>query len=244
MTVRIARPRVRLFAAATSVALSALALTACQNGEGVRDEGASAGNSKVTTGDEKPAGAKESDGAKESGKSDAKPEAPQAPAAPGHQNSAGAQGSTAGSGSGSTSRKTVTCTGATTRVTVTQVSRPINHLLLTATNTGTAPCYAYGAPYLRFDQAQSAVQFIEDSKPQAVVTLQPGESAYAGIITSSPEGAEGYTAKKLGVLFANRAMNGSVGSEAPVTLPKGGVYVDSSNQVTYWQTDLSTALEW
>ncbi|MFJ6571658.1 DUF4232 domain-containing protein [Streptomyces sp. NPDC091292] len=243
MSVRTSRPRVRLFAAATSVALSALALTACQDGGGVRDEGASAGSSAVTTGDEKPAA------------SEAKPDAPKAPEAPevpaeasGKQNAAGTQGSTTGSGSAarkpSKPAKPVTCTSATMRVTVTKVSRPINHLLLTATNTGTAPCYAYGAPYLRFDQAQAAVQFIEDSKPQAVVTLDPGQSAYAGIIISSPEGVHGYTAKKLGVLFSNRAMNGSVGSPANLTLPNGGVYVDSSNQVTYWQSDLSAALEW
>ncbi|EFL24605.1 hypothetical protein SSOG_04319 [Streptomyces himastatinicus ATCC 53653] len=29
-----------------------------------------------------------------------------------------------------------------------------------------------------------------------------------------------------------------------VTLPGGGVYVDSANKVTYWQTSASDALTW
>ncbi|MFE7317457.1 DUF4232 domain-containing protein [Streptomyces sp. NPDC057555] len=140
--------------------------------------------------------------------------------------------------------KPVTCTAATTKVTVAKVNRPINHLLLTATNTGTKPCYAYNAPYLRFDDAQAATSVLRDSVPQAVVTLEPGQSAYAAIGTSSPEGAHGYQAHELGVLFANRAMDGSVGGFARPKLPAGGVYVDSSAFVTYWQSNPADALEW
>ncbi|QDQ12983.1 DUF4232 domain-containing protein [Streptomyces spectabilis] len=138
----------------------------------------------------------------------------------------------------------VACSAATTKVTVKQVDRPINHLLLTAKNTGTKTCYAYNAPYLRFDEAQSATQVVQDSRPQAVVTLKPGQSAYAGIGTSSPEGEDGYDAKKLGVLFSNRAANGSVGSTTHPKLPGGSVYVDSSAFVTYWQSTAADALHW
>lgn len=138
----------------------------------------------------------------------------------------------------------VTCTAATTKVTVQEVDRPINHLLLTAKNTGTKTCYAYGAPYLRFDEGQAATPWLDASRPQAVVTLKPGQSAYAAIGTSSPEGSEGSQAHKLDVLFSNRAMNGSVGDPAAATLPAGGVYVDSSAFVTYWQTSASDALTW
>ncbi|MEV0442605.1 DUF4232 domain-containing protein [Streptomyces spectabilis] len=138
----------------------------------------------------------------------------------------------------------VTCSAANTKVTVKQVDRPINHLLLTAKNTGTKTCYAYNAPYLRFDEAQSATRIVEDSKPQAVVTLKPGQSAYAGIGTSSPEGEHGHDAKKLGVLFSNRSATGSVGSTAHPKLPGGSVYVDTSAYVTYWQSTAADALRW
>ncbi|MGW7068452.1 DUF4232 domain-containing protein [Streptomyces sp. NPDC054855] len=138
----------------------------------------------------------------------------------------------------------VTCTAATTKVTVQQVDRPINHLLLKAKNTGTKTCYAYGAPFLRFDEGQAATPWLDASKPQAVVTLEPGQSAYAAIGTSSPEGSEGSVAHKLDVHFSNRAMNGSVGGPAAAKLPQDGVYVDSSAFVTYWQTSAADALTW
>lgn len=138
----------------------------------------------------------------------------------------------------------VTCTAATTKVTVQQVDRPLNHLLLKAENTGTKTCYAYGAPYLRFDEGQAATPWVEASKPQAVVTLKPGQTAYAAIGTSSPDGSEGSQAQKLDVLFANRAMNGGAGDPTAAKLPAGGVYVDNSAYVTYWQTSASDALVW
>ncbi|MFD4634206.1 DUF4232 domain-containing protein [Streptomyces sp. NPDC058284] len=140
----------------------------------------------------------------------------------------------------------VTCSGATTKLKVTEVARPANHLLITATNTGTTPCYAYGAPYLRFDDAQSSTAVNRDSVPQAVVTLEPGESAYAGVLTSAADGSgsDGYTAHRLGVLFANRAMDGGVGREKAVKLPAAGVYVDSTATTTYWQTSRELALSW
>ncbi|MBL1104272.1 DUF4232 domain-containing protein [Streptomyces sp. 5-8] len=135
------------------------------------------------------------------------------------------------------------CSTAQTKLTVTQVTRPINHLLLKATNTGTQPCNAYGAPYLKAGaDAQAAVAWNDATVPQAVVTLAPGESAYAGITTSTPDGVEGYTAKTLGVFFSNRAMNGSVGAEKTLKLPGDGVYFNSAATVTYWQDNVDNAL--
>ncbi|MGW0500680.1 DUF4232 domain-containing protein [Streptomyces sp. NPDC003007] len=133
------------------------------------------------------------------------------------------------------------CTTENTKLTVEDVRRPINHLLLTATNTGTKPCNLYYAPYLGAG-AQAPLQWLESSKPQAVVTLAPGESGYAGIGTSSPDGHSGHTAKTLGVSFANREANGSVGNAATLNLPDGGTYFNSSAFVTYWQSDVYDAL--
>ncbi|MFH8492422.1 DUF4232 domain-containing protein [Streptomyces longisporoflavus] len=158
-----------------------------------------------------------------------------------------ALGSTASAASAATpaaKAAPVTCSAATTKVTVEEVSRPINHLLLKAKNTGTKTCYAYSAPFLRFGEAQAPTPWLEASTPQAVVTLKPGQTAYAGIGTSSPEGSDGYQAHSLDVLFSNRAASGSVGAPAAAKLPSGGVYVDSSAFVTYWQTSAADALVW
>ncbi|MEV5841202.1 DUF4232 domain-containing protein [Streptomyces sp. NPDC051985] len=138
----------------------------------------------------------------------------------------------------------VTCTTANTKLTVTRVSRPINHLLLKATNTGTKPCYAYIAPFLRASaDAQAPLAWDEDSTPQAVVTLKPGKSAYAGITTSTPEGEGGAKEKTLGVFFTDRKGN-AVNKEKTLKLPKTGIFFNSAATVTYWQDNAQDALAW
>ncbi|MFF7967374.1 DUF4232 domain-containing protein [Streptomyces sp. NPDC007903] len=139
---------------------------------------------------------------------------------------------------------TATCTTANTKLTVTEAARPINHLLLKATNTGTATCNAYYAPLLRAGaDAQAPLAWVEDSKPQAVVTLEPGESAYAGIATYSPDGEGGATEKTLGVFFTDRNAGGT-GKEKTLNLPNGGVLFNSAAAVTYWQDNPADALTW
>lgn len=135
-----------------------------------------------------------------------------------------------------------TCTGSNTKVTVTDVARPINHLLVTATNTGKRNCDAYYAPLLGFDDAQSVTQINENSRPQAVVTLAPGESAYASISLGG-DGAPDIAAYELGVHFAGRANQGSVGPAAHLTLPEGTMISDTTS-VSYWQSTKADALIW
>lgn len=137
-----------------------------------------------------------------------------------------------------------TCTTANTSVTVSEVSRPINHLLLKATNTSTKPCYAFSAPYLRAGaDAQAPLTWAEETTPQAVVTLEPGQSAYAGILTNTPDGEGGGKVKTLGVFFADR--NGdATGNEKNLKLPNGGVFFNSAAGVTYWQDNAQDALAW
>ena len=138
----------------------------------------------------------------------------------------------------------VTCTTANTKLTVTRVSRPINHLLLKATNTGTKPCYAYIAPYLRAGaDAQAPLPWAKETTPQAVVMLKPGQSAYAGITTYSPYGEGGSKAKTLGVFFADKKAD-ATGKEKTLKLPNGGVFFNSAATVTYWQSTAKDALSW
>jgi hypothetical protein len=121
------------------------------------------------------------------------------------------------------------------------VSRPLNHLLLTVTNTGSKNCDLVGYPAVRFTGAQSVPPVVEESKPQAVVTLAPGESGYAGVLLSMADGSgtDGYTAKTLAVFF-----NTTSTSAARPSLPAKGVYIDNSLSVTYWQSDMADALAW
>jgi hypothetical protein len=133
--------------------------------------------------------------------------------------------------------RNVACDGATTRTTATEVSRPLNHILLTVTNTGAKNCDLTGYPAVRFGEAQAVPPAAEETKPQAVVTLAPGESGYAGVLLAAADGSgrNGYTAKTLEVFFGS-------GRSARPALPAKGVHVDDRLTVTYWQSGLDDAL--
>lgn len=144
---------IRTTALAATALLAALSLTACSGNDNGNDGKAGAVAPAASTTPTTPDTGKE---AQETGSGTADAPAENASAAPkgstgatdGQKSNAGTTGgqkSNAGT-TGSGSKSSVTCTGANTRVTVSKVSRPINHLLLTATNTGSSPCYAYHAP--------------------------------------------------------------------------------------------------
>ncbi|MFJ4574365.1 DUF4232 domain-containing protein [Streptomyces sp. NPDC088846] len=245
------RNHIRTTALAATALLAALSLTACGGNDNANDSkagaAAPAANATTTTPhtdkDAKDAkDTKDTKDAKETGSGTAQ--------APAQNASTTSKGSTGGSKSGkssagstgSGSKSPVTCTGSNTKVTVTKVSRPINHLLLTATNTGSAPCYAYHAPALGFDDAQAAFPVLRDSIPQAVVTLEPGQSAYASIgLSGEPDGQELHKGTHLTVYFTGKANQGSTGAPAKLTLPAGTSWGDNGF-VTYWQSEMADAL--
>ncbi|MFG2830909.1 DUF4232 domain-containing protein [Streptomyces sp. NPDC048434] len=138
------------------------------------------------------------------------------------------------------------CDAAKIRIVAKPLKRPVNHLLLAATNTSGATCDLYYAPSLRFGEAQSPLAELPDSRPQAVVTLAPGESGYAGVLTSSADGSgrNGHTVTSLSVSLPGRDGKGSIGGSAAVALPGGKTYLDDSAWVTYWQSDASAAAAW
>ncbi|MEU3708096.1 DUF4232 domain-containing protein [Streptomyces anulatus] len=132
------------------------------------------------------------------------------------------------------------CTPKNSTVKVSSVSRPINHLLLTVTNTGSTTCHAYYAPFLRFDGAQAVYPVLDDSKPQAVVTLSPGKKAYAGIaLLGEPGQNEPVKSTNLGVGMVDK--NNQSKGESTVKLP-AETYTDGLGFVTYWQSDVENAL--
>ncbi|MBK3570648.1 DUF4232 domain-containing protein [Streptomyces sp. MBT62] len=251
------RTRTRLFAAAT-VALAALSLTACNDKLGVQDAGAVSPNSSpVTTSTPSGTGTGQSGGSTSGGSSTGNSStggsSTSGGTGSGGSKTSGGSGSTSGSGSGTgsgsgsgsgSSASRVACSGANTKVTAQPVSRPINHMLLTVTNTGSKTCDLNYYPAVRFGEAQAVPPVIKDSQPQAVTTLAPGESGYAGIALSGGNdgsGTNGRTAKSLSVYFYDRN-NNSITPGATPALPSKGVYVDDSLRVTYWLSSAQDAL--
>ncbi|MEU6371347.1 DUF4232 domain-containing protein [Streptomyces sp. NPDC046931] len=174
--------------ALTTVALAALALTACRNGEGVRDEGPSTASS----------------------------------VAPRNTEGSGAAGP---------------CSGSRARTTATEVSRPVDHLLLRLTNTGTANCTLTAYPVARFGEDGSPARPVPETKPRSALTLSPGESAYAGVRLSSadPAAAHSRTVRTLTLALPT-------GPAAHPALPAKGVRVDDTVTVTYWLSSGEAAL--
>ncbi|MFJ8056647.1 DUF4232 domain-containing protein [Streptomyces sp. NPDC096142] len=239
-----ARPRTRLFAAAT-VALAALSLTACSDKQGVQDEGPARTNATAPTSPpdpEKTGGTGQAGGSTDGDSTSGNSQSGNS--STGGSKSSGT-GSDTGSGTGSnTSERSVPCSGANTKVTAQQVSRPVNHMLLTVTNTGTKTCDLYYYPALNFDDAQSVPPVMKESQPQAVTTLAPGRSGYAGVALSGGDdgsGANGRTARSLAVYFYDRDNNG-ISPAATPALPPNGVHVDDSLRVTYWLSSARDAL--
>ncbi|MEU7207258.1 DUF4232 domain-containing protein [Streptomyces sp. NPDC044989] len=241
--------RTRLFAA-TTVALAALSLTACEGDEltgspapesptSASADGNSArpaGGAKGDAGDTGDTGATGSTGSTGSAGSAGSAGNGKAPGS-GADKASG--GNASGGTDGSDSEVPGACSAADVRITAANAPRPINHLLLTATNTGSKTCALPPYPAARFGEAQAVPPVAESSKPQSLTTLAPGESGYAGVRLSSGDGSgeHGYETTALTIPFED-------GSIARVKLPSGGVYVDTALTVTYWQTSASNALEY
>lgn len=228
--------RTRLIAA-TGVAIAALALTACDDGEGTKDEGAA--NSTITS--------TTSTGATKDGTGTGTgTTAGDTAGTSGSSTGTGSRSKGSGTGSGTGSKTGVLCNGSNTKVTAQPLSSPVNHMLLTVTNTGTQNCDLTYYPVLRFDEMQWAPQAVAESHPQAVATLAPGESGYAGVMLSAADGSGqgGETGHKLTVAFQGKTPNSDGGASAMPSLPSKGVYYDSSLKVTYWLTNASDARSW
>ncbi|MGI5456461.1 DUF4232 domain-containing protein [Streptomyces sp. CA-249302] len=234
--------RTRLVAAAATTVLAALSLTACNDGTGTNDEGAAASASISSSSDATatPTPSAGSTATASTGSSGGTSTAGSTTA--GSKPGGGASASQAAG----SAEKTVTCEGSNTKTVAAPLTRPVNHMLLTVTNTGSKTCFLYGYPAVQFTDAQAEPPVIAESQPQAVVTLEPGQSGYAAISLSATDGSAegGYTAKSLNVWFSGRSMSGSVGQAAHPSLPAKGVYIDDSIKVTYWQQEMSDATNW
>ena len=234
--------RTRFVAAAATVVLAALSLTACQDGTGLHVSGAP---TQTATAANSPSLTSSSSGTSSSGRSSSG-SGHSSPEAGSTRGTTRPAAGTSASNARVPSGKPVTCEGANTKTVAAPLNRPVNHMLLTVTNTGRETCYLYGYPAVRFGEAQAVPPVIADSQPQAVVTLKPGESGYASVNLSATDGSgsNSHTVNSLTVYFRGRSGNGSVGRGAHPALPAKGVYVDDSLKVTYWQQSMDDAIQW
>ncbi|MEV5936872.1 DUF4232 domain-containing protein [Streptomyces sp. NPDC052079] len=235
--------RLRLLAA-TGITLATLALTACEDGTGTQDEGTGTPTATATT--EKPADAPSDPSADGTGSGSGSDKSSE-PGGGKDKGDDGGKDKTGGTSDGSDDPQSrVACNGSNTAVTARPVPRPVNHMLITVKNTESKLCDLTYYPVLRFDEMQWVPRPVEESQGQAVVSLAPGESAYAGVLLSAADGSGdgGTTGHKLTVGFQGSTPNSSGGPSAVPSLPAKGVYYDSSLKVTYWQQSMDDALSY
>lgn len=237
--------RIRLAGAAATVAIAALSLSACSDGTGLHTEPRPAATSASHSAAAPSAGSR-ADSSSLSSNTAAPSKGSSSSKGSAHSNGSSLSKTSVASKAPASTGNPVTCEGSSTRTVAAPLNRPVNHMLLTVTNTGSKSCYLYGYPSVSFGEAQSVPPVIEESKPQAVVTLQPGESGYASVSLSATDGSgsNGHTAKTLTVYFQGRSGNGSAGTAAHPSLPAKGVYVDDSLKVSYWQQSMDDAVSW
>ncbi|WP_370369477.1 DUF4232 domain-containing protein [Catenulispora sp. GP43] len=131
------------------------------------------------------------------------------------------------------------------KFTIASLHEPINHVMISAQNISPLPCHLNKYPLLRTFQAQQTpIAVAEATKPAVALVLQPGATAYAGVMTNSADGSgtDGRNVPSLVLqLQASSAEAGGVGRPASVVMPHDAQYVDSSAVVTYWESDIATA---
>lgn len=117
--------------------------------------------------------------------------------------------------------------------------KPVRHLLLTVTNTGSKKCSLYAYPYLKFPYARAPIAVIEDSK-DAPATLAPGEKAYAALLASGGH-MDTYDTNTLPLSLQGPHPGSKPSEPVNVGLP-GQVPFDDGARVTYWITASGLAL--
>ncbi|MFJ7586679.1 DUF4232 domain-containing protein [Streptomyces sp. NPDC097617] len=225
---RTGRPHsLRRLAGAVAASLVALSLTACEDGTGFKDGGAATSSGPATAAAGSPA---------TTAAPSAAPNTSQAPK--GAPSTSSAPSAPSGSG------ERVLCNGSNTAATAQPVSRPLDQLLITVRNTGSKTCDLTYYPVLRFDEMQWAPAAQPETRPQAVVSLAPGESGYVGALLSAADGSGegGTTGHRLTIAFQGRTPLSDGGASATPGLPAAGLAYDSSLTVTYWQRSSADAL--
>jgi hypothetical protein len=238
----------RKYHALPVVLLAALALTACQNGTGTKVEGTARPEpaSATVTATHPAEGGNGGKGTDGTDGTDGTSGGTATNSTQGRSGGTSPQATKGSKAAKDTTATRVSCNGSNTTVTARPVTRPLNHMLLTVKNTGSKMCDLTYYPVLRFDEMQWVPRPIKDSKPQAVTTLAPGESGYAGVSLSAADGSGewGTTSHKLTVGFQGRTPNSDGGPSALPTLPAKGVYYDSTLTVTYWLRDMDDVLSY
>ncbi|MFF0740732.1 DUF4232 domain-containing protein [Streptomyces sp. NPDC004111] len=134
-------------------------------------------------------------------------------------------------------RGTTACTHRDVRITSTMYPRDeVQHLLLTATNTGDKPCTLYAYPNVVLNTVARDVGPME-STPRATATIGPKQKGYAGLfLFRGGDPTDNVSAASIELVSADSSTPSGDGIDFP--MPDGGfVNVGPNPAVTYWNLD-------
>ena len=130
------------------------------------------------------------------------------------------------------------------KLTIEPLREPINHVMISGEEHLAAAVPSEQVPAAAHLQAQQTpIQAAGATKPAIAMVLQPGASAYAGVMTSAADGS-GTNGKNVPAMLLQlqpSAGGGGVGRPASVAMPPGSQYIDSAAVVTYWESDVQSA---
>ncbi|MFI9150259.1 DUF4232 domain-containing protein [Streptomyces sp. NPDC053367] len=116
------------------------------------------------------------------------------------------------------------------------------HLLLTVTNTGVEPCAVHRSPQIWLGaHPREPVKTIEDSDPEGLVTVAPGEEAYAALLVNGG-GMDTCETRTVTVRLQGAGRGSTPGTPTAVGLPGVAAFDDGSG-VTCWTSASGYALD-
>ncbi|MGP3975805.1 DUF4232 domain-containing protein [Streptomyces sp. 8N114] len=242
-TTRRARRSVRTAGLVAVAAAAAFSLTACQDDGGKDDDAGSSSSAGASKNSEAQDSGSAGSGGKDSGStgsdSGESGSTGNGGGQSGNGNSGGAGEQPEAAGSGT---KSSACTVGKVSVGLQETGGSAPVILLKATNNGSARCDLYGYPFVGYPDAQAPIG-VGGGKPQSVVSLAPGKSAYASLSLEKGNGGNMHREKRLTVQLADRSLYGT-GATAKVNAPSGaGLAISDNSTVSYWNSTIEGALQ-
>ncbi|MBQ0863056.1 DUF4232 domain-containing protein [Streptomyces sp. RK75] len=247
MTAR-TRRTVRSAGLVAVAATAAFSLTACQDGGGKDDDAGSSTSSAVSKDSQTKDSQTKASQTKDS-QTNGSGSTGSGSAGSGGSGSSGAKSGNGGSSTAGGSPQAEAAGVKRTACAVGKVSVGLKEtggsapvILLKATNNGSTRCDLYGYPFVGYPDAQAPIA-VGGGKPQAVVSLEPGESAYASLGLEKGDGGNMHREKHLTVELADRNQHGT-GATAKVSAPDGaGLALSDNSTVSYWNTTPESAMQ-
>ncbi|MGP3987354.1 DUF4232 domain-containing protein [Streptomyces sp. 3N207] len=243
-TTRRARRTVRTAGLVAVAAAAAFSLTACQDDGGKDDDAGSSSSAGASKNSE--AQDSGSTGADAKGSGSTGSYSADSGSSTGNGGTQSGNGSSGGTGkqpeSAGSGAKSSACTVGKVSVGLQETGGSAPVILLKATNNGSARCDLYGYPFVGYQDAQAPIG-VGGGKPQSVVSLEPGKSAYASLSLEKGSGGNMHREKQLTVQLADRSLHGT-GATAKVSAPSGaGLAISDNSTVSYWNNTIEETLQ-